>query len=470
MSEVGQRRTSRVRRRSSLIFRFTIAYAALTCVVIAGVLGFLYAWTLEAQRRRIDEALAAEADGLRSSLVGLSVSEMAAVVTRRSGDAQGGRTIYVLSTRTREIVAGNLPAWPSGLEGAPGTLEFPLATPSAGRGGALARGRLVELPSGQRLLVGRDVTDLEEMRSRILRAFVGALALTAVLGVAAGYAFSRSVSRRLDEINANSEAILAGDLERRIAVGGRDDEFDELAANLNRMLDRLEDLMRGMREVTDDIAHDMRSPISRLRSRIEVALMGPPDAAAYHEVLEQTVKDADDLLAVFNALLTIALAESGAARDRFTEIDASAIARETAEVYEPLAEEKGLALAVEAARPVRLRGEPHLLSQAIANLIDNAVKYVPRGGRVRVRVASDGVRARIEVADDGPGIPESFREKAFDRFSRLEASRSAPGSGLGLSLVRAVARLHGGTVTLEDERPGLRATIELPLDADGVAV
>jgi signal transduction histidine kinase len=228
------------------------------------------------------------------------------------------------------------------------------------------------------------------------------------------------------------------------------------------MLDRLESLMRGMREVADDIAHDMRSPISRLRSRIEVTLMGPPDSAAYRDALEQTVKDADDVLAMFNALLTIALAESGAARDRFTDIDAAAVARDTAEIYEPLAEEKGIELSVDAPASLPLRGERHLLSQAIANLLDNAVKYVPRGGHVRVSVAREGERAVVRVEDDGPGIPAEFADKAFERFTRLEASRSAPGSGLGLSLVRAVAQLHGGGVGLEPAEPGLRATLSIP--------
>jgi signal transduction histidine kinase len=223
--------------------------------------------------------------------------------------------------------------------------------------------------------------------------------------------------------------------------------------------------MAGMRAVSESIAHDLRSPISRLRSRIEVALMQPPDAGATRAVLEETVRDIDHVLAMFNALLTIAVAESGAPRERFADVDLAAIAADAVETYEPAAEEKGLLLALDAPGPVRLRGEPHLLAQALAHLLDNAVKYVPSPGRVAVRVAADGTRARLEVADDGPGLPEAFRARAFERFSRVEASRTTPGSGLGLSLVRAVARLHGGDVTLGDGRPGLVVGIELPVSA-----
>jgi signal transduction histidine kinase len=452
------------RRRASLVWRFTLAHAALACATIAGALGFLYWSALEAQRRAIDDAIALEAQVLRDQLVGRTTSQMAAVIRRHASGAPSLHTIIVFQSEQRQVVAGNMRSWPIGEAPRDRALEFGLPLPGVPDVQAgVARGRLIELPSGQRLLVGRNVTDLVEMRERILRAFIGAIALTAALGLGAGYAFSRSVSRRLGAINRSSEAILAGDLSRRIPAVGGGDEFDELAANLNRMLDRLDGLMRGMREVADDIAHDMRSPISRLRSRIEVTLMGPPDAATYRDVLEQTVKDADDVLAMFNALLTIALAESGAPRDRFTDVDAAAIARDTAEIYEPLAEDHGIALAVDAPSPARLRGEPHLLSQALANLLDNAVKYVPRGGRVRVSVVRAGGRVRIAVEDDGPGIPESFRDKAFDRFTRLEASRSAAGSGLGLSLVRAVARLHGGSVALAGADPGLRVELDLPV-------
>jgi len=452
-------------RRSSLIVRFTVAYAALASLIMAGALGFLYWSTRDAQRRVVDREVKSEMDRLWPALQNRTVSEKVSVLTTWT-EAEGHFVVWSLMSRTRERIAGNVPSLPAEIAAESEDFEFPIpAEPGASAQPEYARGRVVQLSSGERLLIARNVTDLKEFGGRIARASIWAFGATLVLAVAAGYGFSRSVARRLDAINRSSEAILAGDLARRIPVGEPGDEFDELAANLNRMLDRLESLMRGMREVADDIAHDMRSPISRLRSRSEVTLMGPPDAGAYRQALEQTVKDADDVLAMLNALLKIALAESGEPRDRFTEVDVAAVVRDTAEVYEPLAEDKGIALEVGAPAPVRLRGEPHLLSQAVANLLDNAVKYVPAGGHVRVSAESDGRRARVVVADDGPGIPESFREKAFDRFSRLEASRSAPGSGLGLSLVRAVVRLHGGTVTLADRSPGLEVAIELPHDA-----
>jgi hypothetical protein len=310
--------------------------------------------------------------------------------------------------------------------------------------------------------VARDVTTARELRALVRASLLATLAITVVLGIGGGVVLSRRLSSRLEALSRNSQAILAGDLRRRMPVSPRGDEFDAMAESLNRMLDRIEDLMAGMRAVSESIAHDLRSPISRLRSRIEVALMQPADAAATREVLEQTVRDIDHVLAMFNALLTIAVAESGAPRERFADVDLAAIAADAVETYEPAAEEAGLRLVLDAPRAVRLRGEPHLLAQALANLLDNAVKYVPSPGRIAVRVVADETKARLEVADDGPGMPDAFRERAFDRFTRVEASRTTPGSGLGLSLVRAVARLHGGDVSLSDAAPGLVVRVELP--------
>jgi signal transduction histidine kinase len=324
------------------------------------------------------------------------------------------------------------------------------------------RGRSLALPAGESLFVGRNLAEFDRLRRLFGGTLAASLAVTVLLGLAGGLMLSRSVSSRLNEINHLAEGILEGDLRRRLPVGPRGDEFDELAENLNRMLDRIEHLMAAMREVSDNVAHDLRSPISRLRSRIEVALMDEhADRETYRGVLEQTVADTDAILAVFNSLLTIAEAESGAPRERFAEVDLAEIARESFETYEPVAEETGVELVLRAPQPVPIRGERRLLAQAVANLLDNALKHVPRGGQVELAVERRGPAACLTVADDGPGMDEAFRERAFDRFTRMEKSRTTPGSGLGLSLVQAVARLHGGEVRLEDARPGLRVTIEV---------
>jgi signal transduction histidine kinase len=256
---------------------------------------------------------------------------------------------------------------------------------------------------------------------------------------------------------------MAGNLSDRIPLRGTSDEFDQLAANLNRMLDQIERLMTAMREVTDDVAHDLRTPLSRLRTRLERALANPdPSAgASQSEAIRAAIDEADRLLATFNALLRIAELESGARLDQTAPVDLSEVARSAAELYEPVAEEKGFALSVVAEPGVGISGDWHLLSQALANLLDNALKYAG-GGQIELRVFHKDGQAILEVADRGPGIPEADRQSVLDRFVRLEPSRTTPGNGLGLSLVRAIARRHDGSVTLEDNRPGLRVQLQFP--------
>lgn len=448
-------------RRRSLIFRYTLLHATLFILVLSGALAFLYWSTLSAHESEMDAQIEDEAADLHERLVGLrSVTEMAAVVTRTTSEEPGRTTVYMLATRSRQYVAGNLREWPQGIEKRGELLEFPLEGEEAE---ARARGRTFTLPSGAQLLVARNLREGEQLRESIGEAFLGALLLTVLLGVSGAYLLSRRVSRHLDEINRNSEEILQGNLDLRMPETGRGDEFDELSHNLNRMLDRIGTLMTAMREVTDDIAHDMRSPISRLRSRIEVALLGKDDPEKYRTALEDTIKDADAILAMFNALLTIAHAESGEPRKSFEPVDVRQLVADAVEIYEPAAEEAGLNLSLDESPPARLSGNPNLLGQAVTNLLDNAMKYVPSGGRVRCRVESADGRIRVVVADDGPGVPGEFHERAFDRFSRLEESRTSPGSGLGLSLVRAIAHLHGGDVRLGPGSPGLVVTIDLPV-------
>jgi len=269
----------------------------------------------------------------------------------------------------------------------------------------------------------------------------------------------RNLLRRVEQVNRTSERVMAGNLSDRVPLHGTNDEFDQLAANLNRMLDQIERLMTAMREVTDDVAHDLKTPLSRLRARLERALAEPSAGSTQSEAIRAAIDEADRLLATFNALLSIAELESGAHGDQTEPLDLSEIARSAAELYEPVAEEKGFVLAVMAEPGVTIRGDRHLLSQALANLLDNALKY-GRGGKIEISVYRRDRQAFVEVADQGPGIPREDRETVLDRFVRLEPSRTTPGNGLGLSLVRAIARRHGGSVALEDNRPGLRVRLE----------
>jgi len=465
--------------RRSLVFRYALVYIGLFGLSVSGVLGALYWSTLRLYDQQQEEAIAAEMHGLRGQLVGRSVTEMAAFITRRSDEAPGKTSIYMLATRSYGYVAGNLHAWPEHLadgereivaiEPAPpaSAQQAETVTRNATGGEALpsvlrVRVHADTLPTGHRLLVGRNLEEVGRLRSLIGEALVGTVLLTIALGAGGGYLLSRRLLARLDTINRSSAAILGGDIAQRMPVRGTGDEYDVLAGNLNRMLDQIGALMAGIRNVTDDIAHDMRTPIARLRSRIEVTLMTPTDTDGYRQALVRTIEETDEILGMFNALLTIATAESGTPRERFATVDLVAVARSAVELYEPLAEDAGYALTLEASDPVRVQGERHLITQALSNLVDNAITHGPRAGRITIGVVEDGADAVLSVADEGIGIPAACREKALERFGRLDTSRSRPGSGLGLSLVRAVARLHGGQVVLDDNRPGLRVTLRFP--------
>ena len=295
----------------------------------------------------------------------------------------------------------------------------------------------------------------------VLSVAIGVAALTGVRGFSSSF---RSM------LTLQARSIMAGDLAGRLPVAGTGDELDRLADNLNAMLERIEGLMGGLKEVSDNIAHDLKTPLTRLRNRCEQALRGARGVAEYRAALESTIGESDELIRTFDALLMIARAESGHARDNMVEFDAAAIARDVGELYEPLADEKGLALKVEAPAEAPVRGNRELISQALANLIDNAIKYaapdtvkvngVP--AEILVKAGADADRITLTVADHGPGIAAADRGRVVERFVRLEQSRSQPGSGLGLSLASAVARLHGGELKLEDNEPGLKSIIALP--------
>jgi signal transduction histidine kinase len=286
------------------------------------------------------------------------------------------------------------------------------------------------------------------------------------------------VLRRIDAITGTTQRIMAGDLSGRLPVGRSGDELDRLAENLNAMLERIEALMSGLKEVSDNIAHDLKTPLTRLRNRAEEALAKSGNETEYRTALERTIEESDGLIRTFNALLMIARAESGQARDNMDDFDAADVANGIHELYEPLAEEDGMTLHVKTV-PAPLHGNRELISQALANLVENAIKYgkpvaalqplgadAASGSReILIEARRDGDQVLLSVTDRGPGIPEADRRHAVERFVRLEASRTLPGSGLGLSLASAVATLHGGDLTLGDGNPGLRATLALPARA-----
>jgi signal transduction histidine kinase len=414
-------------------------------------------------------------DTIATELLGLNdqyrIGGLPAVVNAIDQRAhQPGASLYLVTDVSGRILAGNVAEVPNDIINRAGAdpiivtyRRFP-----GDQADRTAMVQVVRLPSGFRLLVGRDIGEREEFRDIVAGALGWALVLMIGLAALSWVFVSRRVLKRIDSVSATSRQIMTGDLTGRLEVAGTGDEFDRLADSLNSMLDRIEHLLYGLKDVSDNIAHDLKTPLSRLRNRVETALAGPADTEKYRATLEATIEESDALIKTFNALLMIARVEAGSPDGTTQEIDASAVVRDVVELYEPTAEEKGVDLTVDAPAPIPFKASRELLGQALANLIDNAIKYgacSDGGGPAKVRVAAarEGNDLVLTVADTGPGVPAADRERVLQRFVRLEKSRSEPGSGLGLSLVAAVVHLHHGTLDLSDGKPGLVVTMRLPI-------
>ena len=450
-------------------FQLTLVYLLIFVLFAVSLLGYFALNTRRLITDQITHTVNSEIRGLREQYEQGGIRRLVIVVDVRS--RRPGSNLYLVTTPTGEGLAGNVGSLEPGVLGHPGWLETSyrrIDAPEEAEHRALVQ--VVQLPDGFHLLVGRDLEERERLYAIISNAGRWSSALVIVLGLAGGFFVSRRVLNRIDAMTETAHTIMAGDLTGRLPVAGTGDELDRLADNVNAMLERIEALMRGLKEVSDNIAHDLKTPLTRLRNRCEQALRGAKGEADYRTALESTIAESDELIRTFDALLMIARAESGHARDNMTEFDAAEIARDVGELYEPLADEKGLALTVDASAAALVRGNRELVSQALANLIDNAIKYAgPKStetnkmpAKIVVKAGADGDRVTLTVADHGPGIPDADRDRVVERFVRLEQSRSQPGSGLGLSLASAVARLHGGELKLEDNHPGLKSTIALP--------
>ncbi|MEA2753852.1 MAG: hypothetical protein QOJ54_141 [Aliidongia sp.] len=445
-------------------FRLALFYFGLFAVSVLAVLGLVYYHTVIYADQQTDETIDAEIIGLAEQYQQRGLAGLIAVIGDRSDPGRGSSMLYLLTDQRQHVLAGNLSGWPDATVGSDGWMRFNLDPTASSARRHVAQATSFLLSGGYQLLVGRDLAERLAFQNRMIEALSWAAALTLALGLGGGLLMSRGVLIRIETINQASDRVMAGELGRRIPVKGSGDEFDRLAGNLNLMLDRIERLMGGMRQVTDNIAHDLRSPLGRLRSRIEMALLADEDADYYREVLQQSTEDVDHLLATFNALLDIAEAEAGSPRAVLTDLNFGDLVSDLVELYEPSAEEQGLTLAATLpAERLEVRGNRHLLSRALANLVENALKYTPAPGHIDIALSRTGDSAALVIADSGPGIPPDAHDRVFDRFVRLETSRTTPGNGLGLSLARAVIQLHGGKVALEDNAPGLRAVVCLPL-------
>ena len=459
-------------------FRLTLVYLVLFALYAALLLFF---FALNARRlitEQITTTVNAEVAGLSEQYERGGIGRLAAVVEIRS--RRPGSSLYLVATPVGQGLAGNVASLEPGILGQNGWVETAYRRLDAPEGSEHHALVLVsELDGGFHLLVGRDIEERQRIYEIITTAGRWSMAAVLVLGLGGGFFVSRRILRRVDAITEKSQTIMAGNLSGRLPVAGTGDEIDRLALNVNAMLDRIEGLMRGFKEVSDNVAHDLKTPLTRLRNRCEAALRSARTDVDYRAALDSTIEESEGLIRTFDALLMIARAESGEAGRGMGEVDAAEIARGVAELYEPVAEEKGLRLTVEAPGPAVVRGHRELISQALANLLDNAIKYaapapqlVAAGGAglpdeppppaITVTAGVAGERVVLTVADRGPGIPEDQRAHAVERFVRLEQSRSQPGSGLGLSLASAVAHLHQGELRLEDNAPGLRAVILLP--------
>lgn len=440
---------------NSTTFRVALLYVGLFVVSMALLLGFIHYATAGYLERQTDAAITAEASELAARFRQGGLGALAREISNKAVANVGRRSVYLLADTDQEPLAGNMSRWPSEVEpNEDGWLEFELIGPATSPTPVRAR---VYRPGNQfYLLVGRNVESQIAFQNLIATAIAWGVLLSALLALGGGFFTSRIIARRLERINDTAREVMAGDLRQRVPTRATGDEFDRLADNLNRMLDRIEQLMAGVRQVSDNIAHDLRTPLTRLRWRLEKLREGGD-----RRLLDEALADADGLLQTFHALLRIAEVEASSRR-RFAPLDVCALVRDVAELYEPVAAGKQQELVVGSTDDLFIRGDRDLLFQAVANLVDNAVKYGPEGGTIAVGVVGKDGRVEISVADNGPGVPADKRDAVLDRFVRLEASRCSPGSGLGLSLVAAVAQLHHGELRLEDGGPGLRVRLLIP--------
>lgn len=437
-------------------FHLTLLYAALFSLSALILLGVIYEATSYYTTNSLDATIESDVTELKQALSENGRNRLVQLINERTQQMPNGPIFYLLEDGAGKILAGNLP--PVAAKSDAFDLKMPGLIFPGDRRGAVHVHR-VTLTSGDNLLVGADANQLAELKELILQSFGWCFAITLLLAIGGGAVMSSSMLRRVESINRTSRDIMEGNLSRRIPLAGSGDEFDRLAQSLNAMLDRTERSLEGMRQVSNDIAHDLRTPLTRLRHRLEFAHRKSESVDELRSAIDGSIADTDAILDTFGALLWIAQLEGQGSKRPFVAIDLRELLSTVAEVYQSAAEQKTQRLTVNAEVGLNVLGDRQLLMQLFCNLVENAIRHSPGGAVIDIAAAARAGVAEATIADNGPGIPPEAREKVFRRFYRLESSRTTPGNGLGLSLVAAIAALHRIDLTLADNQPGLRVIL-----------
>jgi signal transduction histidine kinase len=444
------------------VFRLSLLFAVIFSVTASAAFLGVYLFTAEEIEDQTEYSLQQETNELKVLLHDNGIAALAATIARRDQEADRLGRQYLLFSPQGQIMAGHRSHWPANIFSLRSD-QFFKTTTIRGENEYILHGMSSDFPGGYYLFIAQQLHDEEELREHSFIAILLAVTVTVIVALGGGFYMSRSVLRRIDNINHQLGSTIASGFKQRIAVAGGD-EFTTLAIKLNHMLAQIDTLFAGMRQVTDNVAHDLRSPLSRIRSRLEVALLKSRSEEEYREVLHNCIEDMDNLLKTFNALLSIAQAEAGMRRQEWHTIDLVALMNDVVDYYEVLAEENGITLQWRPPqRKIMVHVNAQLLAQAVGNLLDNALKYTPQGGQIDITTDRTEDTATITVADNGPGIPAAQYQRVLKRFERLDGSRSLPGNGLGLSLVKATADMHHASLQLADNRPGLRVSLTLPI-------
>jgi len=440
-------------------FRIAIVYSIVFALGAVALLGAVYFAVSEVVDGSTDNLIEAEVQGLREQVLVLSRSDFIELIEQRSQDQDVRGAVYLMVDPQLRPVAGNVPAWPRIAADQGKWIQFKVSVPFGDEMREHEmRAQRFPLPGGYRMLVGHDVQERQDVKRLMMRGLIAAVVSTMLLGLGGGFWMGRRILAQAGAISAVAKQIMRGDLSQRLPVREADDEINNLAREINGMLDKIEQLTLGMRTVLDSAAHDLRTPLNRLQSTAEAAMSQLAPASSERRVLEGVTIEVDRMRSTLDALLRIALAETGTvARET---VDLSELVASMVELYAPVSEERGIGLESAVDAGAQVQGSRQLLAQALANLLDNALKFTPKGGHIRVLLRGAKGSPEVVVEDDGPGIPADKREIVLGRRVRLDEARKLPGSGLGLSLVAAVTKLHGARLVLDDAAPGLRVALK----------